>query len=104
MATDLADVATLAADSSFRSRVSAGISYKAGFIGTETLAMEEPNEVDKLRLQLARQILMEAGDSAWTDTFVWALASTPSITGSSDDPAILSAIDDFWNLMAGVTV
>lgn len=104
MAAVLADVATLAADAAFRARVAAGISYKAGFIGTEVLAMPEPGAIDKLRLRLAKDILSGAGDTAWTDTFVWALASAPSITGSSDDAAVLSAIDDFWNLLAGVTV
>lgn len=104
MAELLADVATLAADTTFRARVAAGICYKAGFIGTEVLAMSEPGAIDKLRLQLAKIILSDAGETVWTDTFVWALASAPSITGSSDDSAILSAIDDFWNLLAGVTV
>jgi len=105
MATVLADVATLAADTGFRSRVAAGIAYKAGFIGTDVLAMESPSEVDKLRLNLAKAILDGAGDTAWTDAFVWALASTPSIADTSvTDDTILSTIDAFWNLMAGVTV
>ena len=105
MATVLADVATIAADASFRSRVAAGIAYKAGFIGTDVLAMEDPSEIDKLRLKLAKEILSGAGDTAWTDTFVWALASMPSIAdASASDSEILSVIEDFWSLLAGVTV
>lgn len=105
MATVLADVATLAADAGFKSRVAAGIAYKAGFIGTEVLAMVSPTEIDKLRLILAKAILAGAGDTIWTASFAWALASTPSIADTSvTDDTILSAIDAFWNLMAGVTV
>lgn len=105
MATVLADVATLAANSGFRSRVAAGIAYKAGFIGTGVLLMVAPGEIDKRRLVLAKAILDGAGATIWTDAFVWALASTPSIADASvTDSTILSAIDDFWNLMAGVTV
>lgn len=105
MATVLADVATLAADTGFRSRVAAGMAYKAGFIGTETLAMVDPTVIDKLRLVLALNILVSAGASKWIDPFVWALASEPSIADATvSDGTILSSIDAFWNLMAGVTV
>jgi len=105
MATVLADVATIAGDTAFKSRVAAGIAYKSNFISTQTLAMENPTEVDKLRLTLARNIMLGAGTSEWIDTFAWAVAADPNIADTAaTDEDILATIDALWNVIAGQTV
>lgn len=107
MATILADVATIAADATFKSRVSAAIAYKANFIGSAILDgtdVAAGTALGKQRLILAQEVLYGAGMSEWTETFAWAIAALPAIAdASADDASILSAVDDLWNLMAGQT-
>ena len=109
----LADIATIATDTTFRARVAAGLVYKANFIGTAVLdgtdvslgggASSTP--LARLRLSLAQQVLAGAGETAWTDTFAWALAALPDIEDASPiDSLILSGIDDLWDLIAGQTI
>jgi hypothetical protein len=101
----LSDIVTIATDTTFQGKVAAGMAWKANFISTQTLAMEAPTQTDKLRLQLAREIMLAAGDSQYKLAFSWAVAALPDIAdASASDSAILSAIDSLWNVIAGVTV
>ncbi len=97
----LIDVAALAADTTFRSKITAGIARKAAEIGSLVLQMDSPTAIDKQRLILARQVLQDS--ATWTDSFAWVLAADSSISGASTDDSILFYIGDYWNLLAGVS-
>lgn len=98
----LSEVATLAADATFRDKCTAASIYIANLIGNEVLGMEEPGALDRARYQLAVDTIRAPSD--YTEVWAWLLASLDAIDGSALDETITFYTGANWNLVARVPV
>lgn len=101
MAATLAASWTLANDATFKQVVAMAAARVATLVKSEPKAQSGKERVEVKRQALADAILRDPiGASAFIAV---ALAAAPAVTGGISDTALISAIQDNWSLLAGVT-
>lgn len=96
----LVDLAALAVDDTFKSKVQIAICSAA-----LNVMGEDPtnsNRQDEKRSRLAEAVLSDGGESK-VSAFAFAAASFGTLTGASPDSDIQFVINSIWSDMAGVT-
>lgn len=102
MASTYAASASLAADATFRDRVTAAMQQNAVAVGQAALGQSSPSGIDKARALLAQAAL--ASPSAYGAQFAWALASDAAVDSTVSDATIASKVAAVWDLIAGVPI
>src|SRR3954468_22634711 len=99
----LANAATLAADSSFRNMALVGLVYTA-----RTVAAEDPATVNHdRRLWFANQVI--SNPTNYMDAIAWVTAADPTINVSASaalvsESTMLNSISTSWNYLSGMGV
>lgn len=93
---DFADVAALAEDPAFVSRIRAALVTEARVV----LAESTSTEGHALRVRFARSVIRLSSSVAREMAYV--VAATDGISEASQDSALTAAIRDAWNDYAGV--
>jgi hypothetical protein len=97
------DQATLASDSTFRSRVRVALATAAVQVMGEDAASYSDTEYGK-RQGLAYQVLQAAAGGMWLEAFVWAVVANAAVTGASQDSDIQFTVNASWDDLAGVRI
>lgn len=101
MAATLTESYAVATDAAFKQRVGMAAARVAVTVKQEPKALVGKERVEQKRQALADAILRDPiGASAFIAV---ALAAAPAVTGGISDTALISAIQDNWSLLAGVT-
>lgn len=102
MATDLADVATLAVDTGFIARIRAAMVRAAIDIGAST---NDGSTYEQARHSLSVNAVLDQADYA--ARFAWLVASRTvpvDIVSGSSDTDIQNALNSVWDAMAGAGI
>lgn len=102
MAAALADIAALAEDPAFQSRVKAAMMRTAVDVIRKAQEEQQVTERDK-RIRDVAVAAIEAMD-AHTATFAWLLASIPAITAASADTELIPATRAAWGYLARLPI
>lgn len=97
------DQATLADDTTFRSRVRVAVSTAAVQVMGEDKANYSDVKFGK-RQALAYDVLRSAASGLLLEAFVWATVQNAAITGSSLDSDIQFQVNQVWDDLSGVRI
>ena len=97
------DQATLADDTTFRSKVRVALATAAVQVMGEAKASYSDVEYGK-RQALAYEVLRAAASGIYLEMFVWAVVQNAAITGASTDQDIQFTVNSVWDDLSGVRI
>ena len=97
------DQATLADDSTFRSKVRVALATAAVQVMGESKSAYTDEHFGK-RQALAFEVLRTAASGAWLEAFVWATVQNAEVTGQSPDDTIQYQVNTVWDDLSGVRI
>jgi len=103
MALTLEEASELATNPIFVAKVTAAVQRFAVQRSREIMNNPNISTVDKLGLQMCKEILTDALATDHGQKFAWAIASHADITSATlNDAQILSRVSELWPMYAGV--